>query len=219
MGAIGIWYFEQQQLMLIVHKILQFDNADPQNMMLRASNSIHTQAHKPNSNDEKLMFSDYVLTYVNFTQHHHEGETCNHMLLTWFLEEIFFFRECEKRVPGPMKVDMDRYPGFHTGLEEMETYFRQVQKDSSTYDEEKVINLLHKFGDILTEYMCHEIQTLAPENMERIFADPKEAKDIADQIVKLAMSNSAATASEDGVRALGSSIAARRQCWGCQVFE
>ena len=43
--------------------------------MIRALNSIYTQARKPKSDAEKISFAGYVLTWVYFTKHHHEGVT------------------------------------------------------------------------------------------------------------------------------------------------
>jgi hypothetical protein len=42
-------------------------------MMIRALNSIHSQAHIPKTNKDKKSFAGYALCWCEFTHHHHEG--------------------------------------------------------------------------------------------------------------------------------------------------
>jgi len=41
--------------------------------MIRGLNSIHTQAHVPQTDAEKRSFAGYALCWCEFTHHHHEG--------------------------------------------------------------------------------------------------------------------------------------------------
>src|ERR1700737_5423808 len=49
-------------------------------------------------------------------------------------EEKYFFPESEKRVPGSMAQNLEQHRLFDEGLDTLEAYFKQVQKDPSVYD-------------------------------------------------------------------------------------
>ena len=152
--------------------------------MIRGMNSIYTQAHLPKTNSEKTSFAGYALTWCDFTKHHHEGVMqMTAPRLNNLKEEKFWFPECEKRLPGSMRVNMEQHHAFHGGLEALEIYFNQVQTDPSVYEGGKVTDMLDQFGSIFLQHLNDEIRTLEPENMRKIFKDPQEAKEIDKRLV------------------------------------
>jgi hypothetical protein len=66
----------------------------------------------------------------------------------------------------------------------MRTYVKQVEKDPSKYDGEKIIKMLDDFGEILNVHLNDEIDTLEPEKMHKIFKSEDEAQEVIDEMVK-----------------------------------
>ena len=94
-----------------------------------------------------------------------------------------------------MAVNLEQHHAFHGGLETFQNYFKQVQKDPTVYDGEKVTDMLDRFGSIFLQHLNDEICTLTPENMRKIFKDPQEAKEIDKRLVAWVVETSDSTTS------------------------
>jgi len=110
-------------------------------------------------------------------------------------EEMFWFPECERRVPGSQQVNIAQHEAFQAGFEQVEAFFHRIREDPSNYDGAKVIAMIDGFGEGLVAHLRDEIDTFAPVNMRKIFDDPLEAKAVNEKAVKWIVSNASPTTS------------------------
>jgi hypothetical protein len=96
-----------------------------------------------------------------------------HPPFTDIKEEKFFFPECEKRVPGSMTENEEQHKLFQIGLDNLEKYASQVQRNPNVYNGDNVISLIEEFGAAFCRHLHDEIPTMAPDKMKVIF--PVEA--------------------------------------------
>jgi hypothetical protein len=87
-----------------------------------------------------------------------------------------------------MKMNVEQHLAFHCGFDSMENYFKEIQLNPKKYHSDEVIALLDQFSGVFLEHLNDEIETLAPENMRKIFTNPQEAKDINDKLTKWVVS-------------------------------
>jgi hypothetical protein len=73
-----------------------------------------------------------------------------------------------------MTQNLEQHQLFHDGFESMETYFGQVQKDSSVYDAKKVREIIEAFGTVFCTHLQEEIETLERSKLVAIFPDEKD---------------------------------------------
>ena len=97
---------------------------------------------------------------------------------------MFFFPECDKRVPGSMTGNLEQHHMFMEGFTTMESYFTQVKKDPSIYDAKRVTGMIENFGNVFTRHLREEISTLEPSRMREIFPVQQELKETLDKMVE-----------------------------------
>jgi hypothetical protein len=87
-----------------------------------------------------------------------------------------------------MTQNEEQHHMFEEGLEAMEKYFGDVQKNPSVYDGNKVIELIETFGDIFCNHLREEIKTLERSKLMTIFPDVEDLKklwkEMMDWIIK-----------------------------------
>jgi hypothetical protein len=152
--------------------------------MIRALNSIHSQAHVPKTSKEKKSFAGFALCWCEFTHHHHEGVLSLSNTMLTYQEERFLFPACEKRVPGSMVENVEQHHMFMEGFHTMEEYFTHVQKDPSVYDGNKVTAIIEQFGGVFCTHLTEEIDTLEPSKMRAIFPVEEEFKKIHTEMME-----------------------------------
>jgi hypothetical protein len=92
-----------------------------------------------------------------------------------------------------MKENLEQHHAFQAGFDAFRKYSNEIQQDPSIYDGSKIIEILTQFGDIFTQHLHDEIETLEPEKLNAIWGDPQEFKQTQEEMIKWAIANTIPT--------------------------
>jgi hypothetical protein len=88
-----------------------------------------------------------------------------------------------------MRVNLEQHASFHGGLEALDTYFTEVQKNPSLYDGQKSRNMIEKFGAGFQKHLEDEIATLEKSKLMAIFPDVADLKKVSHELTQYAIAN------------------------------
>lgn len=83
---------------------------------------------------------------------------------------VFPLFESSIGMPGFMEKNVEQHHGFGPGVGEYDDYVKACQEGKETFDGERVRKIVDGFGEILTQHLTDEIDTLLglEEHSEKI---------------------------------------------------
>jgi len=81
-----------------------------------------------------------------------------------------------------MQANIEQHKQFHDGFDALDTYFRNVRKDPSSYDGIMVRTMIDQFGGVFVQHLHEEIGTLERSKLVAIFPNEGELKKIAEDM-------------------------------------
>ncbi|RDB16538.1 hypothetical protein Hypma_002703 [Hypsizygus marmoreus] len=153
-----------------------FDNraiemAISHNMFIRGLNTVYFQAPKVKE-DQVQAFAFFCNSFLTMIHHHHTIE-----------EELLFPYFESKLGPGTMEHNVEQHHAFLPGLEDLETYIKDIRAGKAKYDSKVVIEKLDSFADGLVQHLRDEIPTLESSKM-RAAITQKELQDLESALEK-----------------------------------
>lgn len=124
------------------------DMACAHNGLLRTLNSIYLQAPHVSSPKDIKDFLLYTKFWCGWIEEHHD------------VEEASLFPQIEEvsGVVGLMEANVSQHNAFMGGLKELDTYAKETKVQD--YDGSKIVGIIDSFGEVFSEHLADEIQTL-----------------------------------------------------------
>jgi hemerythrin-like domain-containing protein len=120
------------------------------NILIRSLNSIYLQAPNIKAKKDIDDFVIYMYAWSDMIHAHHETE-----------EKVLFpLLEQGLEMPGFMEKNVEEHQAFANGLTTYDAYVGSLREGKEQYDGAKVLKLIDSFGEILTEHLKGEIETI-----------------------------------------------------------
>ncbi|KAF5384400.1 hypothetical protein D9615_003115 [Tricholomella constricta] len=141
------------------------------NMFIRGINAVYAQAAKIEEQQVQA-FAFFCNSLLTMIHHHHTIE-----------EELLFPFFEAKLGANAMEHNVEQHHEFSTGLEDLETYIKDVQSGTEQYRSAVVIEKLNSFADALVDHLHEELPTLAADKMRAAFTK-QDLKDLESALGK-----------------------------------
>ncbi|KAJ7860169.1 hypothetical protein B0H13DRAFT_1901142 [Mycena leptocephala] len=146
------------------------------NLFVRALNAIYAQAEGIRD-DQAKAFAFFGMIYCQGVHHHHHTE-----------ETYLFPKYNEKLGANAMDQNIEQHHAFLDGLNDLESYFKEVHAGTTPYNGAIVIQKIDGFADDLVLHLNEEIATLESSRM-RAALTAEDLKDIEDTVKKIVLKN------------------------------